>query len=102
MSPDLKLDIAADEAIESVLRDGFYKELSKEYFDFPYFWENIRDMEDDIEEFWKDDVIVDEAVLKQAREYLQERRPQTQIRVGVQMKLAKYEKNKHNGKIYKI
>ena len=93
MSPDIGLDIAADQAIESVLRENMFTEVSKEYFNFPYFWKTIKEMKEDLEEYWKDEVIVSEAVIQQAREYLRKRHPDTQIRVEVQMKLSKYEKH---------
>jgi len=92
MSPDIELDIAADRAIKDALSDRLYKELSKELFDFPYFWKTIKDMEEDLEEFWKDDLIITEAVHQRVRILFRKRRPQTQIRVGVQMKLSKYER----------
>jgi hypothetical protein len=93
MSPDIELDIAADRAIESVLIDKLFTEISTELFDFPFFWKTIKSMQEDLEEFWKDDVIVPEEVFQHARISLRKRRPQTQMRVGVQMKLSKYEKH---------
>ncbi len=91
-SPDIELDIAADNAIESILIGRIFIESSKEYFDFAYYWKTIHDLEDDLEEFWKDDVILPEAVILQAHKLINKQRPQTQIRVGLQMKLGKYEK----------
>ena len=92
ISPDLELDIAADQAIESALIDNLFTEVSKEYFDFPYFWKTMKDFLEHLKGYWKDDVNVSDKVIQQAREYIRIRRHQTQIRVGVQMKLAKYEK----------
>ena len=92
LSPDIDKDIAADRAIETVLSDRIYKESYVEYFDFTYYWKTIKGMENDLEEYWKDDVVVPEGVLLHARMLFKKRRPQTQIRVGVQMKLGKYEK----------
>jgi hypothetical protein len=90
LSPDLKLDIAADRAIESVLGDGLYQESFTERFDFAYYWKTLNDIEEDLQEFWKDDVNVPDGVLQQACILFKKRRPQTRIRVGVQMKLSKY------------
>jgi hypothetical protein len=92
MSPDLELDKAADQAIESVVKDRIYKEHDKEYFDFAYYWKTIKDMQDDLEEFWKDDVILPQGVIQQAGLLFSKQRLQTRIRIGVQMKLGKYEK----------
>lgn len=63
MSPDIGLDIAADKAIESVHRERLYKELFTESFDFVYYWQTIKDMEEVFKEFWKDDVNVPDEVL---------------------------------------
>ena len=94
MSPDIELDKAADQAIESVVKDRIYTEHHKEYFDFAFYWKTIKDMQDDLEEFWKDDVILPEGVIEQADLLFSKQRPQTQIRIGVQMKLGKYVKQK--------
>ncbi|OGN92812.1 MAG: hypothetical protein A2Y88_11170 [Chloroflexi bacterium RBG_13_48_10] len=90
MSPDRDLDIAADRAIESVLSEHLYCELSVDYFDFAYYWKTIKGMKDDLDEYWKGDVIVSDQLIQQARILFNQKRPQTQLRVGVQMKLGKY------------
>jgi len=92
MSPGIDLDIAADRAIVSVVKDRIFVESKVEIFDFAFYWKTLNDMQDDIEEFWKDDVIVSDEVVQQARILLDKPRPQTQIRVGLQLKLGKYEK----------
>jgi len=94
MSPDIDLDIAADRAIDSVVKDRIFVESKVEFFDFAFYWKTLKDMQDYMEEFWKDDVIVPEEVVKQARILMGKLRPQTQIRVGIQMKLGKYEKQR--------
>ena len=75
MNPDLELDIAADKAIERMLIDNLFTEVSKEYFDFPYFWKTIKDLLEDLQDYWKDDVNVSDAVIQQAREYIQNTTP---------------------------
>jgi hypothetical protein len=90
MSPDRDLDIAADRAIESVLSEHLYRESSVDYFDFAYYWKTIKGMMDDLDEYWKGDVIVSEQLIQQARMLFNKKRPQTRLRVGVQMKLGKY------------
>ena len=92
LSPDIDKDIAADRAIECVILDRIYKESYVEYFDFAYYWKTIKGMEEDLEDYWKDDVVVPEEVLQRARMLFKKQRPQTQMRVGVQMKLGKYRK----------
>ena len=94
MSPDIDLDIAADRAIASVVKDRIFVESKVEFFDFAFNWKTLKDMQDYMEEFWKDDVIVPEEVVKQARILMGKLRPQIQIRVGIKMKLGKYEKQR--------
>ena len=89
-SPGIDLDKAADQAIDTVLKDRTYKELYKEYFDFAYYWKSIKEMEDDLEEFWKDDVILPEGVIERAHMLFNKQHPGTQIRVALKMKLGKY------------
>jgi hypothetical protein len=92
MSPDLELDIAADHAIKTVLAEGLYDEFSVDYFDFPFFWKTYRDMKTDLPEYWSDDVIFPDEVLQRARQLFRRHRPHAQIRIGLRMKLGKYEK----------
>jgi len=94
MSPDIDLDIAADRAIDSVVKGRIFAESKVEFFDFAFYWNTLKDMQDYMEEFWKDDVIVPEEVVKQARILMGKLRPQIQIRVGIKMKLGKYEKQR--------
>jgi len=94
MSPDIDLDIAADRAIDSVVKGRIFAESKVEIFDFAFYWKTLKDMQDYMEEFWKDDVIVPEEVVKQARILMGKLRPQIQIRVGIKMKLGKYEKQR--------
>jgi hypothetical protein len=94
MSPDIDLDIAADRAIASVVKGRIFAESKVEFFDFAFYWNTLKDMQNYMEEFWKDDVIVPEEVVKQARILMGKLRPQIQIRVGIKMKLGKYEKQR--------
>jgi hypothetical protein len=92
MSPGVPLDIAADQAIASVVKYREFVESKVEFFDFAFYWKNLDDMQDYMNEFWKEDVIVPVEAVHQARILLDNPHPKTQIRVGLQMKLAKYEK----------
>ena len=92
MSPCLGLDMAADRAIESVIMERIFKEVKVEYFDFAFYWTTIKGMEEDIEENWKDEVIIPEEVIRLAHMIFNKRHPQTQIRVGNRMKLGVYMK----------
>lgn len=92
MSPDLPFDIAADKAIENVIDDGFYKEIYKEQFDFAFYWQTIKGMQEDLKENWEGEVNIAKEVWANAKQIIKQRHPQTRIRLGMQMKLAIYKK----------
>ncbi len=92
MSPGVGKDQCVDRAIESVILDRMYIESKVEYFDFTYNWKTIKGMEDDLEENWKDEVVIPEEVIKQAHVLFDKWRPQSQLRVAARMKMGKYEK----------
>src|SRR4030042_213626 len=89
-SPGIEFDVAAEDAIASVLKEGLFFERNVENFDFTLFWKSIRAMQAYIEEKWKDDVIISEEVWRQAKKLLKMYRSQSKIRVGIQMKMGKY------------
>lgn len=92
MSPEVQSDISSGRAIETVMLEGIYKELMVEYFDFALYWKTVKGMEDDIEENWKDEVIITKETWKRARVLVNQRLPKTQIRMALRMKLGLYEK----------
>jgi hypothetical protein len=92
MSPGLKYDIAADQAISTVLKDGIYKELNIEYFDYVYYWKTFHGMMADFEERWKDEIILSKEVIEKAKRLYKEKRPNVMLRLGMRMKAGKYEK----------
>ncbi len=90
LSPDIDRDITSDVAIVSVIKGGLFLESKVEYFDYAYYWETIKGMEEDLEENWKDEVIVSEEVRQRASVLFDKQCPQTQIRFAVRMKLGTY------------
>ena len=93
MTPDLKCDIAADNAIDEVLGEGIFIRSSKEAFDYVYYWKTYHGMVVDFKERWKDEIIVSKKVLKRAKELYRQNYPHTRLRLPMQMHLAKYIKN---------
>jgi len=90
-SPGIEMDRAADRAIETILSEGFFQEVSQELFYFNYYWKTYRDMKADLNETWKTDVIISDMVLQRAQK-IKRQRPHSQLCVGVQMRLVKYSK----------
>lgn len=92
MSPDLKYDIAADKAIDIVLDEAIFREIKVEYFDFALYWKTFHGMMADFEDRWKDEIILADEVIQRAKSLYKERRPKVKFRLGMRMKLSKYEK----------
>jgi hypothetical protein len=92
MSPEIDQDIAADAATQSVVLDGFYKELKRETFDFAYYWNTVREFKADLDESWKDEAILPAEVLKRARAMYKKHGEGARVRILVRMMLAKYKK----------
>jgi len=92
MSPDLKYDIAADQAIETVIKEGFFIEKQVDEFEYVYYWKTFHGMMADFEERWKDEIIIPEDVINKAQQLYKVSRPNGRLRFGMRMKSAKYEK----------
>jgi hypothetical protein len=92
MNPDIDKDIAAEAATQAVVRDGFYKELKRETFDFAYYWNTVREFKADLDERWKDEVILPADVLKRARAMYKKHGDTARVRIRIRMLLAKFAK----------
>ena len=93
MSLGIKHDVAADQAVEEVVKNKIFKELVVERFELAYYWKTVRGMVADLRERWTDDVILDENIIQHAYELFRRYRPGSQVRLLLPMKLAKYEKH---------
>ncbi len=92
MSPDIDKDIAAEAATQAVVRDGYYKELKRETFDFAYYWNTVREFKADLDERWKDEVILPADVLKRALAMYKKLGDTARVRIRIRMLLAKFAK----------
>lgn len=97
LSPDLEYDIAADQAIDSVVHQGFFAQDSLEVFDYAYHWLSYHAMVADFEARWKDEMNVSTEVLEKARLIYQQKRPKARLRLPMRMKLGKYTKQALSG-----
>ncbi len=92
MSPDIAHEIAADQAIHSVVEDEIFKKIQLDLFDFAYYWDNVADMLADMDEYWQGEVILRAGVIRRARALFKKYQPQARVRLRVPMKLEKFEK----------
>ncbi len=90
MSPGIVHEVAADRAIEAVVREGIFTRLQLEFFDFAYYWDNVADMLADMDEYWKGDVILPALVVRRARALFKKYQPQARVRLRVPMKIEKF------------
>jgi hypothetical protein len=86
-------DIAADNAIQTVLQEEVFKEMKKEFFDFAFYWESVDDMKADMDDRWKEDVILADEVLQQAHLLFDRTFEPARVRLRMQMKLTNFEKH---------
>jgi hypothetical protein len=93
MSPDLKYDIAADQAIDEVIKGGIFRLYSLETFDYAYYWKTYHGMVVDFEERWKDEIVVSKEVLKRAQGLYMQKCPGSLLRLPMRMKMGTYIKN---------
>jgi hypothetical protein len=93
MSPEIAKDISSDAAIQAVVRDGLYKKMKQEYFDFAYYWNTFREFKADLDERWKDEIILPDEVLKQARTLFKKHQDAARVRIRICMTLAKFTKS---------
>ena len=91
MSPGIESDIQADNAVQTVVGSGDFKELSLETFTLAYYWKTVEDMKADVDDLWKDDVNLRDEVAQQAR-ILFSRHPDSRVRIRIRRRLARLEK----------
>ena len=91
-SMDSALDEAADKAVCTLLREGMIRELRSEYFDQSYYWTSIKGMLADIDERWKDDVVIPQVVLRRATLLYKKQPGRARLRLRFHTKLFVYEK----------
>ena len=92
MSPDIDDEIAAENAINIVVKDGLYEELFVERFELAYYWKTVKGMIAELHARWKDDIIIDEMVIRRAYEMFGRHRTDKKVRLLLQMRLAKFGK----------
>jgi hypothetical protein len=92
LSSERSYDLSADKAIEGVVLEGIFSELKLRFFDFIYYWNSVKDMQKDLEEFWGEWVIISKDSWEKAKKLLKKKQPGSRIRVRLLMKLGEYRK----------
>jgi len=94
-SPDRIHDLAANRTIRNVVNNGLFIRLKQEYFTTKYYWENLKELKSDVENYWKEDVIVSKEIWQQARLLYTSGSGQRRILFPLRRKLIVYQKRDH-------
>lgn len=66
-SPDRVHDLVANRATRAVVREGLFTKLKQVYFVTNYYWNDLKGLQADIDESWKEDIIVTDEIWQQVR-----------------------------------
>jgi uncharacterized protein YeeX (DUF496 family) len=91
-SPDRVHDLAADHALRIVLQDGLFTRVKRKYFDVNNYWNSLKALKEDIEDRWKDDVIVSTEIWQEARILFKNGSGQKRVRFPFRKKISVYQK----------
>jgi hypothetical protein len=94
-SPDRIHDLAANRAIRNVVNDGLFIRLKQEYFATKYYWKNLKELKSDVENYWKEDIIVSKEIWQRARLLYTSGSGQRRILFPLRRKLIVYQKRDH-------
>ena len=91
-------DEASDNAISEVIQRGWFKEESKEFFEYAYYWDTVDQMNEYVKMEWSNLAIIPEDVLSNAQRIARMAGEQVQIRIRRIMLIARYRKIKARGR----
>jgi SAM-dependent methyltransferase len=94
-SPDRVHDFAANRAIHRVVHDGFFIRLKQEYFVTKYYWNNLKELKSDVENCWKEDIIVSKEIWHHARLLYKSGSTQRRVQFPLRRKLVMYRRMDH-------
>ena len=91
-SPDRVHDLACDQALRQVVREGRFSLRKRRYFDAHNYWNSVEDLRDEINERWKDDILVTEDTWEQARRLFAQGRGENRVQMAFRKKMCAYQK----------
>lgn len=91
-SPDRVLDLAADRAIRYLVGDGSLILVKRRYFTVSHYWNTLTALKQDVEEFWKEDVIISKEIWQQARQLYKSGHGKRRLRFPFRKKISLYQK----------
>lgn len=91
-SPDRVHDFAADQAMRVLVDDGKLILVKRRYFSVSHYWNTYRALKQDVEEYWKEDVIISPEIWQQARLLYKSGRGKRRLRFPFRKKISLYQK----------
>jgi hypothetical protein len=84
-------DQAADQAVETTVARGWFKQRTTVRFHFDYYWDSAQDMHAYLSERWGDFAVIPDEVVAEADRLLAAASLPAQVRVRTEMMLSLYE-----------
>jgi hypothetical protein len=91
-SPERGLDIAADKSMQVVVNQGLFARVRQKYFETNYYWNSLEDFQRDIDERWKDEIIISNETWQNARILFNDGNGDNRIRFPFRKKITLYQK----------
>jgi hypothetical protein len=90
LSPDIARDIASDKALSTAFADQIIIETRLEDFTVSFYWNSIDEMKADLDEDWKDEVVITPDIWQRAGELLAAQPAGAKLRLAIRTKLGVY------------
>jgi hypothetical protein len=90
--PDRVHDNASNGSIRKLVKARLFLKLRQRYFDVSHYWNNLEELEMDIEERWKDDVIISSEIWQRARLLCKTGKAEKRVRFPFRKKITLYQK----------
>jgi hypothetical protein len=91
-SPDRLHDVAADLALRLVVYDGLFIRVKRKYFEVNNYWNTLKDLKEDVDDRWKDDIILSKEIWQQARHLFKNGSGRRRVRFPFRKKIGVYQK----------
>ncbi|MFQ6616835.1 MAG: hypothetical protein ACE5HZ_08765 [Fidelibacterota bacterium] len=85
-------DLASQEALAQTVRKGLFRQESEQFFEFPYVWDSVQEMEAYVKENWTDNRIRPRSVLDRAHRLLASSGDHAKVRIRTKMVIGRYRK----------
>ena len=89
-SPDRVHDLVADRSMREVLREGLLAKLKQVYFVTNYYWNDVQELQSDVDESWKEDIIMTKEIWQKVRRLFKRGSGERRILFPLRRKITVY------------